>query len=324
MKRLLTLLLLTLGSVTSLGAIAQQAPYPNRMIKIVVANPPGGQTDIASRIVAQEMSVILKQPISIENKPGANSNLGAVYVKGQPADGYTLIVAAINNFGSNPALLKNMPYEPLVDFKMIVQTIASPNVLVVSQQSDYKSLQDVLSAAKAKPGELTYGSAGAGSSMFLFMELLKSHTKVDIRHVPYQGSARANIDLIGGQIDMQFDSMPGAIALIDAKKLRPIVISSAKRAPLLSEVPTVQEAGIPGFEAESWIGFAAPKGTPDDVIAILNKAANQALQSPKVRDQLLGLGTRPVGGTPQEFTDFVQKQMTMWKKMVGDNNIQQN
>ena len=324
MKRLLTLLLLTLGSVTSLGAIAQQAPYPNRMIKIVVANPPGGQTDIVSRIVAQEMSVILKQPISIENKPGANSNLGAVYVKGQPADGYTLIVAAINNFGSNPALLKNMPYEPLVDFKMIVQTIASPNVLVVSQQSDYKSLQDVLSAAKAKPGELTYGSAGAGSSMFLFMELLKSHTKVDIRHVPYQGSARANIDLIGGQIDMQFDSMPGAIALIDAKKLRPIVISSAKRAPLLSEVPTVQEAGIPGFEAESWIGFAAPKGTPDDVIAILNKAANQALQSPKVRDQLLGLGTRPVGGTPQEFTDFVQKQMTMWKKMVGDNNIQQN
>ena len=136
MKRLLTLLLLTLGSVTSLGAIAQQAPYPHRMIKIVVANPPGGQTDIVSRIVAQEMSVILKQPISIENKPGANSNLGAVYVKGQPADGYTLIVAAINNFGSNPALLKNMPYEPLVDFKMIVQTIASPNVLVVSQQSD--------------------------------------------------------------------------------------------------------------------------------------------------------------------------------------------
>ena len=266
----------------------------------------------------------IRDRISIENKPGANSNLGAVYVKGQPADGYTLIVAAINNFGSNPALLKNMPYEPLVDFKMIVQTIASPNVLVVSQQSDYKSLQDILSAAKAKPGELTYGSAGAGSSMFLFMELLKSYTKVDIRHVPYQGSARANIDLIGGQIDMQFDSMPGAIALIEAKKLRPIVISSAKRAPLLSEVPTVQEAGILGFEAESWIGFAAPKGTPDDVIAILNQAANQALQSPKVREQLLGLGTRPVGGTPQEFTNFVQKQMAMWKKMVGDNNIQQN
>ncbi|TFZ02814.1 tripartite tricarboxylate transporter substrate binding protein [Ramlibacter henchirensis] len=322
MKRWLSPLLVAFAAFAVPAAMAQQGPYPNRPIKIVVANPPGGQTDVASRIIAQEMSNILKQPVVIENKPGANSNLGAEYVKNQPADGYTLIVTAINNFGSNPALIKNMPFDPLGDFRMIVQTIASPNVLVVAPESRFKTLQDILSAAKAEPGKLTYGSAGAGSSMFLFMELLKSLTKVDIRHVPYQGSARANVDLMGGQIDMQFDSMPGASALIEGKKLRPIVISSAKRSPVLPDVPTVQESGVAGFEAESWLGFGAPKGTPDEVIAILNKAANQALQTPKVRDQLLGMGTRPVGGTPQEFTAFVQKQIAMWKKVVADNNLQ--
>jgi tripartite-type tricarboxylate transporter receptor subunit TctC len=302
--------------------LAHAQGYPNKPIKIVVANPPGGQTDVATRVIAQEMSAILKQPVIIENKPGANSNLGAEYVKNQPADGYTLIVTAINNFGSNPALLKEMPFDPLKDFRMIVHTISSTNVLVVNPQSNYKTLQDIINAAKANPGKLTYGSAGAGSSMFLFIELLKSMTKIDIQHVPYQGSARANVDLMGGQIDMQFDSMPGASALIKDGRLRPIAVSSARRAPLLPEVPTVGET-IPGFEAESWLGLAAPKGTPDDVIQILNKAANQAMQTPKVRDQLLGMGTRPVGGTPQEFTQFVEKQNALWKKVVADNNLQQ-
>jgi tripartite-type tricarboxylate transporter receptor subunit TctC len=297
--------------------------YPNKPIKIVVANPPGGQTDVATRVIAAEMSTILKQPIIIENKPGANSNLGAEYVKNQPADGYTLIVTAINNFGSNPALLKEMPFDPLKDFRMIVHTISSTNVLVVNPQSPYKTLQDIVNAAKANPGKLTYGSAGAGSSMFLFIELLKSLTKIDIQHVPYQGSARANVDLMGGQIDMQFDSMPGASALIKDGRLRPIAVSSAKRAPLLPEVPTVAEAGVAGFEAESWLGLAAPRGTPDDVIQVLNKAANQAMQTPKVRDQLLGMGTRPIGGTPQEFTAFVEKENALWKKVVAANNLQQ-
>ena len=316
--RLLAAALATFGFV-----MAHAQGFPNKPIKIVVANPPGGQTDVATRIIAQEMSSILKQPVIIENKPGANSNLGADFVRNQPADGYYLIVAAINNFGSNPALIKDMPFDPLKDFRMIVHTISSTNVLVVAPESKYRTLQDIISAAKANPGKLTYGSAGAGSSMFLFMELLKSLTKVDIQHVPYQGSARANVDLMGGQIDMQFDSMPGASSLIEGKKLRPVVVSSARRSHVLPDVPTVQEAGVAGFEAESWLGLAAPKGTPDDVIMILNKAANQALQTPKVRDQLLGMGTRPVGGTPQEFHAFVEKQNTLWKKVVADNNLQQ-
>jgi len=306
----------------ALGTAQAQGGFPNRPIKIVVANPPGGQTDVATRVIAQEMSSILKQPVIIVNKPGANSNLGAEYVKNSPPDGYMLIVAAINNFGSNPALIKDMPFDPVKDFRMIVQTIASTNVLVVNPASKYRTLQDILSAAKANPGKLNYGSAGAGSSMFLFMELLKSMTKVDIQNVPYQGSAQANIDLIGGQIDMQFDSMPGAWSFVEGGKLRAVAVSSAKRAPLAPNVPTVAESGVAGFEAESWLGLAAPKGTPDEVIAILNHAANQALQTPRVRDQLLAMGTRPVGGTPQEFTAFVQNQVSMWKKVIESNGIQ--
>ena len=297
------------------------AQFPNKPIRIVVANPPGGQTDVATRIIAAEMQNILKQPIIIENKPGANSNLGADWVKTQPADGYTLIVTAINNFGSNPALIKNMPFDPLGDFRVITQTIASTNVIVVAPTSRFRNLQEIVNEARANPGKLTFGTAGAGSSMFLFMELLKNMSGTAMLQVPYQGSAKANIDVMGGQIDMQFDSMPGASALIKDGRLRPIAVSSAKRSHVLPDVPTVAEAGVPGFEAESWLGFAAPKGTPDDVIMILNKATNQALQTPKVRDQLLAMGTRPVGGTPEEFTKFVANQIATWKKVVSDNKI---
>lgn len=311
-----------LAAVAALAIGVANAQFPTKPIKIVVANPPGGQTDVATRIIAAEMQNILKQPIIIENKPGANSNLGAEWVKTQPADGYTLIVTAINNFGSNPALLKTMPFDPLKDFRMIVHTISSTNVLVVGPNSKFRTVQEIVNEAKANPGKLTYGTAGAGSSMYLFIELLKSITRIELLHVPYQGSAKANIDVMSGQIDMQFDSMPGASALIKDGRLRPIAVSSAKRSPVLPEVPTMAEAGIAGFEAESWLGLAAPKGTPDDVIRILNKAANEAMATPKVRDQLLGMGTRPVGGTPEAFTKFVEGQVSMWKKVVTDNKIQ--
>jgi tripartite-type tricarboxylate transporter receptor subunit TctC len=306
----------------ALGVAHAQSGYPHKPIKIVVANPPGGQTDVATRIIAQEMSAILKQPIIIENKPGANTNLGTEWVKNQPADGYTLIVTAINNFGANPALTKDMPFDPVKDFRMIVQTISSTNVLVVAPESRFKNLQQLLAEAKANPGKLTYGSAGPGSSMFLFMELLKSMTKVDILHVPYQGSAKANMDIMGGSIDMQFDSMPGASSLVESKRLRPLAVSGARRSPVAPDVPTVAESGVPGFDVESWLGLAAPKGTPDEIILILNRAANQALQTPRVRDQLLGMGTRPVGGTPLEFAAFVENQVALWKKVVASNGIQ--
>jgi tripartite-type tricarboxylate transporter receptor subunit TctC len=320
MKPWFAALLATASLVAAGDASAQQ--YPTRAIKIVVANPPGGQTDVATRVIAQEMSSILKQPVIIENKPGANTNLGTAWVKTQPADGYTLVVTAINNFGSNPALIKDMPFDPVKDFRMIVHTISSTNVIVVAPDSPYRTLQDILKAAREQPGKLTYGSAGPGSSMFLFMEMLKSMAKVDIMHIPYQGSAKANIDVMGGSITMQFDSMPGAWSLVDGKKLRAVAVSSARRHPIAPDVPTVAESGVPGFEAESWLGLAAPAGTPDEVIQVLNKAANQALQTPAVREKLLAMGTSPVGGTSEEFRQFVEKQVATWKKVMAAVGIQ--
>ena len=321
MKSWIAVLLVSATAAFATGEVAAQS-FPTRTIKIVVANPPGGQTDVATRVIAAEMTNILKQPVVIENKPGANSNLGAAWVKTQPADGYTLIVTAINNFGSNPALIKEMPHDPVKDFRMIVHTISSTNVIVVAPDSPYKTLQDILKAAREQPGKLTYGSAGAGSSMYLFMEMLKSMAKVDIMHIPYQGSAKANVDVMGGQITMQFDSMPGAWSLVEGKRLRAIAVSTAKRHPIAPDVPTVAESGVPGFNASSWLGLAAPAGTPDEIIQVLNKAANQAMQTPAVRDKLLGMGTTPVGGTSAEFTKFVETQVATWKQVMAAAGVQ--
>jgi tripartite-type tricarboxylate transporter receptor subunit TctC len=304
----------------ALASAGVHAAYPERPITIVVANPPGGQTDVATRIIAHEMSAILKQPVVIENKPGANSNLGAMYVKNKPADGYTLIVTAINNFGSNPALLKDMPFDPPKDFRMIVQTIASTNVIVVAPDSPYHTLDQILKDARASPGKLTYGSAGEGSSMFLFMEMLKNMAKVDILHVPYQGSAKADLDVMAHQITMVFDSMPGAWPLVEGKRMRAIAVSSEKRSPVAPDVPTVAET-VPGFAAESWLGLAAVAGTPDDIIQTINKAANEALANPKVRDQILKMGARPVGGTSAESQAFVECPVPTSQKVMAAEGV---
>lgn len=303
-------------------AVNAQSPYPSRPIRIVVANPPGGQTDVATRLIAQHLSVKLGQNVVVDNRPGANSNLGASHVAQSTPDGYTLIVAAINNFGANPALIKKMPFDPVKDFKMIVQTIASTNVLVVNVNSPFNSLSDIIKAAKADPKALSYGSAGAGSSMFLFMEMLKSMAGIEILHVPYQGSAPADVDVMGGVITMVFDSMPGAWPLVEGKKLKPIAVSSAKRSPAAPDVPTVAESGVAGFEAESWLGFAAPAGTPDDIIQKLNGAVNEVLKMPQVRDQLLAMGTRPVGGTSADFQSFVENQVSTWKKVMAEAGVE--
>jgi tripartite-type tricarboxylate transporter receptor subunit TctC len=305
-------------------SVNAQSPYPSKPIRLVVANPPGGQTDVASRLIAQHLSAKLGQNVFVDNRPGASSNLGANHVAQSAPDGYTLIVAAINNFGANPALIKNMPFDPVKDFKMIVQTIASTNVLVVNINSPFNSLTDIIKAAKADPKALSYGSAGPGSSMFLFMEMLKSMAGIEILHVPYQGSAPAGVDVMGNVITMVFDSMPGAWPLVEGKKLKAIAVSSAQRSPAAPHVPTVAESGVPGFEAESWLGFAAPAGTPDDIIQKLNSAVNEVLKMPQVRDQLLAMGTRPVGGTSAEFQSFVENQVATWKKVLHEAGISPN
>lgn len=322
MKKCLALVVRCAALCVLAGIVNAQSSYPTRAIKIVVSNPPGGQTDVVTRLIAQELTVKLGQPVIIENKPGANTNLGTEYVAKSAPDGYTLVVTAINNFGANMALIKNMPFDPVKDFKMIVHTVSSTNVLVVNVDSPFHSLQDIINTAKAKPKALSYGSAGPGSSMFLFMEMLKSMARIEILHVPYQGSAKADMDLMGNSISMVFDSMPGAWPLVEGNRLRAIAVSSKQRLPLAPNVPTVAESGIPGFEAESWLGLAAPAGTPDEIIQKLNGAVNEVLLMPRIRDRLIASGTRPIGGTSAQFQAFVENQVATWKKVMADAGVQ--
>jgi tripartite-type tricarboxylate transporter receptor subunit TctC len=302
---------------TLAGVTGAQSTYPSRPIHIVVANPPGGQTDLVTRIIAEKLGSKIGQPVIIDNKPGANTNLGAHFVARSAPDGYTLIVTAINNFGANPALIKNMPFDPIKDFKMIVHTISSTNALVVNPKSKFYHLKDILDAARAEPGKLTYGSAGLGSSMHLFMEMIKMMAKVDIMNVPYQGSAPADTALMGNIISMVFDSMPGCWSLVQAGKLRAVAVSSAKRSPAAPDIPTVAESGLPGYEAESYLGFAAPAGTPNEIIQKLNKEVNEVLVTPEISEKLLKMGTRPVGGSPEQFHDFISKQIAHWAKVMA-------
>jgi len=315
---------LLLVTTTLCGGLAgAQSSFPTRPVTLVVPAPPGGQTDVVARLVAQQLAGKLGQPVVIDNRPGAGTNVGTAHVARSAPDGYTLLVAAIN-FTANPALSKDLPYDPIKDFRAVVHLTSNPNVLVVNVDSPYQSLQDLLVAAKAKPGSLTYGSAGVGSSMFLFMEMLKSMTNVDILHVPYQGSARANTDLMGGQIAMVFDSLPGAMPLVEGKKVRALAVSGGQRAPQAPTIPTVSEGGVKGFQAESWLGIVAPTGTPDDVVQKLNVTINEVLEMPAVRTQLQGMGARVVGGSSKQFDGFMRTELDTWRKVLANTSIKAN
>jgi len=311
-RRLLTALLLLLGATPP--ALAQ--PYPQRPVRIVVAFAPGGQTDVVARTVAEALAPRLGVPVLVENRPGGGGNIGTDAVARSTPDGHTLAVAAINTFGANPALYRSMPYDPVRDFAPIIHMVSSPNVLVVGASSPYRTLAELLAAARARPGALSYGTAGAGSSLFLFMELLKARAGVDILHVVYRGSAPALADVLAGNLTMVFDSVPSAIGQIRSGPLRALGVSPAERVAVLPDVPTIAEAGIPGFAQESWLGLAAPAATPPAVIERLNAEANAILADPAIRARLEGMGTRPVGGTAAAFGAFVAEQVATWGEAV--------
>jgi tripartite-type tricarboxylate transporter receptor subunit TctC len=309
------LLFIALAGV-ALGASAQPN-WPEKPVRIVVALPPGGQTDIVGRILAEKYSQLWGKPVLVDNRPGASASMGTDFVAKSPPDGYTLQIAAINSHGANPALFgSKLPYDPVRDFTPIVWAISSINVLVVNPTSPFRNLRELLDYAKANPGKLTFGTAGSGSSMHLFMEVLKMMTGVDIIHIPYKGSGPADQDLMGNQITMVFDSMPGAWPFVQAGKLRALAVSSAKRSPNAPDVPTVAEAGVPGYDYVSWLGVVGPAGMPRDLVIKINADSNRILQMPEVRERLAQLGTAPVGGTPEEFGAYIRNQVATWHKVV--------
>lgn len=297
---------------------AQAPAYPQKPVKVVVAFTAGGTTDILARTVAQQLSDRLKQPFVIDNKPGAGGNLGTELVVRSAPDGYTLIVNSVGPIAVNPTLYGKLPYNPLTDLVPIVQIADVPNVLVAHPSLPANNLEELIAYAKANPGKLNYGSTGIGTSSHLSSFMLAKRVGFEATHVPYKG-ADALKDLLAGRIQFMFATIPSVMTHITAGKLKPMAVSSLKRSRSMPEVPTVVEKGFPQFEAGSWFGFFAPKGTPDAVISLVNKTVNEILQVPAIEQQMVAQGADPAGGTPAQFGQFVQREHDKWRTIVRDS-----
>ena len=316
-QRLLLAGLAAIG-LTGLSTIAHAQAYPTRPVRVVVAFTAGGTTDILARSVGQQLSERLKQPFVIDNKPGAGGNIGTEFVVRSAPDGYTLIVDSVGPIAVNPTLYKGLTYDPLTDLVPIVKIADVPNVLVVHPSLGVRNFEAFIAYAKANPGKLNYGSTGIGTSSHLSGFMLCKRVGIDATHIPYKGADALN-DLLVGRVQFMFATVPSVIQHIQAGKLLPIAMSSAKRSRSLPDVPTVIENGLPGFEAGSWFGFFAPKGTPEPIIAQLNRAVNEILAVPSIEKQLIREGADPVGGTPAEFGQFVQREYEKWKIIVRES-----
>jgi tripartite-type tricarboxylate transporter receptor subunit TctC len=313
-----TLTSLALALACGVATAHAPAPWPSKPVKVVVAFTAGGTTDILARSVGQQLSDKLKQSFVIENKPGAGGNTGTEMVVRAPADGYTLIVNSVGPIAVNPTLYPKLAYNPLTDLVPVVQIADVPNVLVVHPSVPAKTFDEFLAHAKANPGKLNCSSTGIGTSSHLSCFILAKRAGFEAVHVPYKG-ADALRDLMAGRVQFMFATIPSVKQHIDGGSLRAIAVSSLKRSRSLPDVPTVAERGFPGFEAGSWFGFFAPKGTPAEVIATLNKAVNEIIAVPALEAQLIREGADPVGGTPQQFGQFVQREFEKWRGVVRES-----
>ena len=294
--------------------------YPEKPIRIVVPYPPGGFNDTLARTLGQKFTEVWQQPVVVENRPGGGTTIGTSLVARSAPDGYTLLVVSFA-FAVNPTLYTALPYDSARDLVPVSQAAATPNLLVVNPSLPAKTLKELMSLARYRPGRLNYASAGNGSSNHLSMELFKSMTTLNLMHVPYKGSVPAVTDLLGGQVDAMFDNVPNVIQHVRAGKLRALAVSSATRSPLVPDIPTVAEAGVPGFDVSVWFGIVAPAGTPAPVIAKLNAEINRILKMPDVIQLFEQQGVQARGGSPQAFGELIRAQTVKWGKVVRDAGI---
>ena len=299
-------------------ALSAQGAYPNKPIRMVVPYPPGGPTDVLGRIVAQKLSESLGQQVVVENRPGASGMIGSEIVAKAAPDGYTLLTNASIHV-INPSLYPKMNFDALRDFAPVSLIAQVPLILVVNPALPAKSVTELIALGKAQPNLLNFGSSGNAAAPHLAGESFKIATGVQMQHVPYKGSAPALTDLIGGQVQLIFDSMPSAMPHVKSGKIRALAVTTAKRSPTVPDLPTVTESGVPGFDISTWYGVWAPAGTPKDIV---NKVAGEmakALQQPAVRERLAALGAEPVGNTPEEFAAYCQSELAKWSKIVKES-----
>ncbi len=303
---------LLIGSSVSVYA----AIYPNKSIRFIVPFSAGGGGDIVVRIVAAKLSERLGQNVAVDNRAGAGGSLGTEIASQAPPDGYTILMANVAPMAINVSLHKKLNYDPVKDFAPIALLVTFPNLLVVHPSLPVKSTKQLVDLAKARPGALTYASAGNGSTTHLSAELFQGMAGIKLIHVPYKGGGPALINLISGEVTMYFGSMPAALPHIRARRLMPLGVTSLKRSDAAPEIPSIAESGFPGFEAVTWIGVVAPKGVPQEIVDRLNKEIAQVLDMPDVRARLKSLGADPLTSTPSEFSAYIVSEIAKWAKVV--------
>lgn len=300
-----------------LAVSTAHAAYPDKPITLVVPYTPGGVTDALARAVAKSLSDRVKQPVIVENRAGAGANIGASAVAKSNPDGYTLLMGSAATHAINASLYKKLNYDHIKDFAPITLVAEVPNILVVHPSLPVKSVPELIAYAKARPGALNFGSSGAGGTIHLSGELFKSMAGVNLTHVAYKGSAPAVTDLLGGQTQIMFDS--SVVPHIKSGKLRALGVTSAKRSSALPDVPTIAEAGLPGYEATAWFGILAPAGTPEPVIARLNNELNAVLRDPAVSTWMASQGFEAGGGSPADFAAHIKKETVKWARVVKES-----
>lgn len=300
---------------------AQAADYPDKPVRMIVPYPPGGTSDLLARAIAPRLGERLQQTVIIENRAGAGGVIGAQAVARSAPDGYTLVFASIASHGILPVLQKPAPYDAIKDFSPITLVANTPNVLVANIQQPIKSLAELLAAAKAKPGSINFGSTSLGGSPHMGGELLKTLAGIDIVHVPYKGGGPMLIDLMGGQVQVAFDNLPSSINHIRAGKIRALAVTTAKRWPGAPDIPTMAEAGVPGYESGAWFGLLAPANTPKPIVEMLQKHVAAILKLPEVEKMFLEQGAEPVGNTPEQFAKVIASELQKWAKVAATTGV---
>ena len=308
-------------TVAGMGSAMADA-YPNKAITMIVPFSAGGTTDILARIVGQALGQELGETIIIENKPGAGGNIGAQQASRAKADGYPLFMGTVGTHAINQSLYKTLPYDPINSFAPLSRVANVPNLLVAHPSRPYKTVQEMITYAKAHPGDVTYGSPGSGASPHVSGALFQSMTGAEITHIPYKGSAPAISDLLGNQIAVMFDNMPSAIQHVRSGKLRPIAVTSAQRSPELPDVPTIAEAGVPGYEAMSWFGLWTVAGTPQPILDKLHASLSKVLKDPAVVKKIGDQGGSITIDTPAQFEAFIRGEAAKWGKVVKESGAE--
>jgi tripartite-type tricarboxylate transporter receptor subunit TctC len=309
----------TLAAALALGANAQ--PYPNKPIKIIVPYTAGGTTDMIARTLGQKMTEKWGQPVVVENKPGANGIIGIDMVAKAPADGYTLGLASPGTHAINQTLYTTLPHHPIKDFTPVSFVVRAPMVMVVNADQPIKSVKELIAAAKKDPGKLSIASGGSGSSQHLAAELFKHMAGVDMTHVPYKGGGAAYTDLLGGRVQVMIDALQQSMPHIKSGKLRPIAVASAQRLPQLPDVPTIAEAGVPGYESGAWYGLVAPANMPKAVLDQIAAEVDRILKLPDVKERFEGPGLVTVGGKPEAFAAHINNETEKYAKVIKAANI---